>query len=99
MFALRVFSTVDKAAQIALLYPAETVRFFFNTNGVTKRGQGGLRQGEVNVMTQRLNMDQHIALGGRCQPLAQWCERLQLFGSLAIGKVMPNVGAKSDNRT
>ncbi|MNV67525.1 hypothetical protein D3C71_1603290 [compost metagenome] len=97
--ALRVFSAVDKAAQIALFHPAESVGFFFNLDGVAERCQRRLRQRKVNVMTQGLDVDQQIALGGRGQPFAQRGEWLQLFCALTAGKVVPDVIAKGDHRT
>lgn len=72
--------------------------FFFNLDGVAERRQCRLRQREVDVVTQRLNVDQHIALGGRCQPFAERRERLQLFRALAVGKIVPNVIAEGDHR-
>lgn len=98
LLALRVFGTVDETAQIALFHPAETVGFFFNLDGVAKRRQRGLRQREVDVMAQRLDVDQHIALGGRRQPFAERRERLQLLRALAAGEIVPNVVAESDHR-
>ena len=71
--------------------------FFFNLDGVAERRQCRLRQREVDVVTQRLNVDQHIALGGRRQPFAERRERLQLFRT-AVGKIVPNVIAESDHR-
>ncbi|MNE54315.1 hypothetical protein D3C80_1490860 [compost metagenome] len=98
MVALRVFRAVDEAAQVTLFHPAETVGFFFNFDGVTECRQRGLGQREVNIMTQGLNMDQQVALGGRCQPFAERGEWLQLFGALTAGQVMPNVIAKGNHR-
>ncbi len=67
LFTCRVFCPVDKAAQVTLFHPAETVDFFLNVNAVTKRRYRRLGNGEVYVVTQRENMDQHIVLGCRSQ--------------------------------
>ncbi len=61
--ACRVFRTVNKAAEIALFNPTETVDLFFDFNTVAKGFHCRLCNGEIHVMTQRENMNQHIILG------------------------------------
>ncbi|SVK47834.1 Uncharacterised protein [Acinetobacter baumannii] len=72
--------------------------FFLNLDDAAERRQRGLRQREVDVVAQRLDVDQHIALGGRRQPFAERRERLQLCRALAAGEIVPDVVAESDHR-
>ncbi len=66
-FTRRVFRTVNKAAEIALFNPTETMDLFFDFNTVAKCFHCRLGDGEIHVMTQRKNMDQHVILGCWCQ--------------------------------
>ena len=57
LFPRRVFSTVDKAAQIALFNPAKAVNLFFNINRCAKSGQGRLSDRKIQLMLRGQNVD------------------------------------------
>ncbi len=97
-FTRRVFSAINKATEVTLFHPAETVDLFFDINAVAKRFHGRLRNGEVHVMAQRENMDQYVILGGRRQAFTVRDKVLQLFRAHAAAQFAPGVVAKSDYR-
>ena len=57
LFPRRVFSTVDKAAQIALFNPAKAVNLFFDINRCAKSGQGRLSDRKIQLMLRGQNVD------------------------------------------
>ena len=95
-FILRVFGAVYKTIEAALFQQAVAVGFVGHADAVAECGQHFVGQRDAQIMAQRLNVNQHIVLGGRRKAAAQRAERLDVAAFFAAAEALPQAAAESD---
>ncbi len=98
LFARRVFGAIDKTAQVAIFHPAKTVGFLFDFQRVAERLQRRLGHGEIHIVTQRENVDQHVMLRRGREPFTERRKVFQLRCAVILRQRPPKgVAERHDN--
>ena len=95
LFILRVFGAVHKTVKTALFQQAVAVGFVGHADAAAECGQHFFGQRNAQIMAQRLDVNQHIVLGGRGKAAAERFERLDVAAFFAVAEALPQAAAES----